>query len=219
MRLKEKNIVIIDYQMGNLFSIKNALLTLGFDPKISADKDLIYNAEALILPGVGAYGDAMANLIKLDLVNPILDHIKNEKLFMGICLGMQLLFNESQEFGYHKGLGVIEGSVKKFINTSKKIIVPQIGWNQITEPPLVEWEYTPLKNIPNKSYMYFVHSYYVVPSNASCILSNSNYEDIEYCSAISYRNIFATQFHPEKSGALGINIYSEFLNPLTIKYE
>ena len=192
---------------------------MGWNPIISSDKDQIRNAEALILPGVGAFGNAMANLSKMDLINPILDHIQSGKPFMGICLGMQLLFTESSEFGNHKGLGIIEGSVAKFFNPSREITIPQIGWNQIKEPNNVDWNNSPLKNISDNSFMYFVHSYYAIPSNINQILTLTNYEEIEYCSAVNFKNIFATQFHPEKSGALGVSIYSEFLKPLNLLYD
>lgn len=217
MNKKSNRIVIIDYKLGNLFSIKNALLSLGWEPQISNDKRLVTNAEVIILPGVGAFGDAMANLRKLDLVNPILDYVQSGKLFMGICLGMQLLFTESSEFGNHKGLGIIEGAVVKFQHALKKIIVPQIGWNQILQPAHNGWNNSPLRNTPDHTYMYFVHSYYTIPSNKDQILTLTDYEGIEYCSAVNNKNIFATQFHPEKSGGLGVSIYSEFLKPLTLK--
>jgi glutamine amidotransferase len=217
--LRNKKIVIIDYQLGNLYSVKNALLSLGWNPIISSDKDQIRNAEALILPGVGAFGNAMANLSKMDLINPILDHIQSGKPFMGICLGMQLLFTESSEFGNHKGLGIIEGSVAKLFNPSREITIPQIGWNQIKKPNNVDWNNSPLKNISDNSFMYFVHSYYAIPSNINQILTLTNYEEIEYCSAVNFKNIFATQFHPEKSGALGVSIYFEFLKPLNLRYD
>lgn len=217
--MRNKKIVIIDYQLGNLYSVKNALLSLGWNPIISSDKDQIRNAEALILPGVGAFGNAMANLSKMDLINPILDHIQSGKPFMGICLGMQLLFTESSEFGNHKGLGIIEGSVAKLFNPSREITIPQIGWNQIKKPNNVDWNNSPLKNISDNSFMYFVHSYYAIPSNINQILTLTNYEEIEYCSAVNFKNIFATQFHPEKSGALGVSIYFEFLKPLNLRYD
>ena len=217
--MRNKKIVIIDYQLGNLYSVKNALLSLGWNPIISSDKDQIRNAEALILPGVGAFGNAMANLSKMDLINPILDHIQSGKPFMGICLGMQLLFTESSEFGNHKGLGIIEGSVAKLFNPSREITIPQIGWNQIKKPNNVDWNNSPLKNISDNSFMYFVHSYYAIPSNINQIQTLTNYEEIEYCSAVNFKNIFATQFHPEKSGALGVSIYFEFLKPLNLRYD
>lgn len=216
MRFKKNRIAIIDYNLGNLFSIKNALISLGWNPEITADKECIRNAEVIILPGVGAFAHAMSNLTNLNLVDPILDHIRSGKPFMGICLGMQLLLSESSEFGYHQGLGIIEGSVKKFEASNRKIIVPQIGWNKITQPSEGKWKNTPLKNVSDHAFMYFVHSYYALPTNQEVVLSISQYEGIEYCSSVLYKNIFATQFHPETSGQTGVDIYSDFLKHMNI---
>jgi glutamine amidotransferase len=116
-------------------------------------------------------------------------------------------------------LGIIEGSVAKLFNPSREITIPQIGWNQIKKPNNVDWNNSPLKNISDNSFMYFVHSYYAIPSNINQILTLTNYEEIEYCSAVNFKNIFATQFHPEKSGALGVSIYFEFLKPLNLRYD
>ena len=134
---------------------------------------------------------------------------------MGICLGMQLLMTQSEEFGIHEGLDIIKGSVIKFpINSKDKTIkVPQVGWNNIIKPSFARenyWDSSPLKDIDSGEFMYFVHSYYVIPANKETILSITNYENTEYCSSILYKNIFACQFHPEKSGEKGIEIYRKF---------
>lgn len=212
MNSRKKEVVIIDYQLGNLFSVKQACDTVGIIAKISSKREDILNADALILPGVGAFIQAMNNLKKLDLLNPIIDIVKNEgKALFGICLGQQLLFTESEEFGAGKGLDIISGVIKRLPEKfdGEKIKVPHIAWNKIYSYSH-NWENTPLNELENKDFMYFIHSYYVKPSNISCILTNTNYNGIEFCSSVLEKNIFATQFHPEKSGDKGISIYKNW---------
>jgi len=207
-----KKVVIIDFQLGNLFSVHQACLNFRIDAVISSDKSIVLNADAIILPGVGAFGDAMNSLIKLDLVKPIQDFVSGGKPFMGVCLGLQLLFTESEEFGSHKGLNIIKGTVKKFPafdSDHLKIRVPQIAWNQISQKKT--WSRTPLKGIREEEYMYFVHSYYVCPENTDDTLAETTYGGLQYCSAVSKNNIFATQFHPEKSAAEGLKIYKNWI--------
>lgn len=209
---KKIKVAIIDYQMGNLFSVEQACQYVGLDAYITLDKKIIMESDAAILPGVGAFGQAMENLKRLDLVEPIKDFIKMKKPFMGICLGLQLLFTESEEFGNHKGLDLINGNVVKFPNknnSGKLIKIPQIGWNQIY--PLngneKKWGSSPLNNIRPGEFMFFVHSFYVSPVHQEDILSITSYEGFEYCSSIARENIFAFQFHPEKSAIEGLKIY------------
>ena len=149
----------------------------------------------------------MINLKNQNLIVAIKDFINTGKPFMGICLGFQLLFSFSEEFGIHKGLNIIKGDVKKFDNLTKK--VPQIGWNKIYKLNK-DWGDSPLKKTLNNEYMYFVHSYYVRPYDKDLILTNTNYSGLEYCSSIQKGNIFATQFHPEKSGVKGLEIYKNW---------
>lgn len=205
-------IAIIDYQLSNLFSVKHAFDYLKIDSQITSDKTIISNSDAAILPGVGAFGDAMKNLQSLGLVDLIKDFISSGRPFMGVCLGMQLLFSQSEEFGIHQGLNLIKGKVKKFASNDKKIKVPQIGWNQIFQTDKNIWNNSPFKKISSGEFMYFVHSFYVIPENKNVILSETTYENIKYCSALLTNNIFATQFHPEKSGVEGIKIYKSWLN-------
>jgi glutamine amidotransferase len=206
-------VAIIDYEMCNLFSVHHTCLHVGLDAHITSDISLILESDGVILPGVGAFGDAMENLKRLDLISPIKDFISSGKPFMGICLGMQLLMSESEEFGNFKGLGIINGPVVKFPSKGhrgNKIKVPQVGWNTIYCPREENsrvWEDTPLKNIRNGEFMYFVHSFYVVPSDDSVIMSYTRYEETEFCSSMIYKNIAAFQFHPEKSAGEGIRIY------------
>lgn len=204
-------VAIIDYQLSNLFSVKHAFDYLKVDSEITSDKSVISTSDAAILPGVGAFGDAMNNLKRFDLIDTIKEFIASNKPFMGVCLGMQLLFSESEEFGNHQGLNITKGKVIKFASKDQKIKVPQIGWNQILKLNKT-WDNSPLKNIKNGEFMYFVHSYYVVPEDRSIILSETTYEGIRYCSGLLKSNIFATQFHPEKSGPAGIKIYRDWIS-------
>lgn len=208
-------IVIVDYQLGNLFSVQQACLYLGYDAFISSDAKSIIDADAIILPGVGAFADAMSNMQKLDLIIPVKEFITSKKPFMGICLGLQLLFSESEEFGLHKGLDVIEGVVKKFpkINTDGELLkVPQISWNTILPGNKIDWTNSPLSCCSPGDYMYFVHSFYTQPDSDKFVLSSTEYGGYNYCSAILQDNVFACQFHPEKSGLHGIKIYQNWLN-------
>lgn len=208
--MKSNNVIIIDYGLGNLFSINQALLKIGITSIITSNKKLISAADFLILPGVGAFGDAMYQLNKLDLIAPIIQHSEMNKPLLGICLGMQLLLTESEEFGKHKGMGIINGYVRKFPSEfdSKKIRVPQIGWNSVYCGTDQKWHGTPLMNIKQNESMYFVHSYYAMPDNKSEIMSLTNYEGFEYCSSVKKQNTYGFQFHPEKSSQKGLTIYS-----------
>jgi len=206
-------IIILDYNLGNLFSVQHACTSLGLDASISQDPKEISNADALILPGVGAFAEAMENLKKLELIEPLKKHVNDGKPFLGICLGLQLLFDKSEEFGYTKGLGLIPGKVLKFPSElkGKKLIVPQIGWNQlIPKDDQIDFSGTALENLKDKEYAYFVHSYYVKPDSLEDVLSFTNYEGYKYCSSIEKNNILATQFHPEKSGEEGLKIYKHW---------
>ncbi|MCX5855348.1 MAG: imidazole glycerol phosphate synthase subunit HisH [Deltaproteobacteria bacterium] len=203
-----KTVAIVDYGMCNLFSVHHACCSVGLNAIITSDKKQLLCAGAMILPGVGAFGEAMVNLRILDLIEPIKDFIASGRKFMGICLGMQLLLSESEEFGRHKGLNVIEGTVKKFQgHTDIRIKVPQIGWNQIFPASEDSWTASPLRGLKSGEFMYFIHSYYVEPSDIKVVLSHTKYHSTEYCSSLLRNNVFAAQYHPEKSGMKGLNIY------------
>lgn len=211
----QKKVAILDYGMGNLFSVKLACESVGISTHLTSDKNEIAKMDGLILPGVGAFADAMETLTKLDLLSPIRDFIHSKKPFMGICLGMQLLFTDSEEFGLTPGIGVLPGHVVRFLpKKNVKIRVPQVQWNQIHCPSDKKWQGSPLESLQNGSYMYFIHSYYVVPSRAEDILSQTEYEGTTYCSSVLSDNIFAVQFHPEKSATGGLSIYSKFQQSL-----
>lgn len=207
----KKNVIIIDYQLGNLFSVKQACDTVGLDAKISSDREEILHADALILPGVGAFIEAMNNLKKFGLDTAIQEKVKGGTPIFGICLGQQLLFTESEEFGAGKGLDLISGVIKRFPEKfeDRRIKVPHIAWNTIYKS-VQEWNTSSLSELVENDFMYFIHSYYVKPNDDSCILTKTNYDGIEFCSSILKNNIFATQFHPEKSAAKGISIYKNW---------
>lgn len=205
------DVAIIDYNMSNLYSVQSACNKIGLSSVVTSDKDQILNADSAILPGVGAFGEAMTHIKKSGLDKIILDFIETGKPFIGICLGLQLLFNSSDEFGSNQGLEIIRGQVKKFDYNnegSKKYPIPQVGWNRITEVD-ESWKSSLLCNSKSGDFMYFVHSYYVEPIEKSVILASTDYGGKQYCSAIKKENIFATQFHPEKSGIVGLKIYEE----------
>ena len=204
-------IASIDYQMGNLFSVANACEYVGLDPVLTWDKNLISEAEGIILPGVGAYAKAMEQLNRLDLIDTIKTVIeKQEQPFLGICLGMQLLFSHSEEFVNTPGLDIIKGTVTKFrVNESTEPIrVPQIGWNTIQKNK----ESPVLNGIGDGDFMYFVHSFYCTPSNRDDILTSTTYGSITFCSSVMKNNLIATQFHPEKSSEKGILFYQNWAN-------
>lgn len=210
--MEQKKVTIIDYNLGNLYSVRQACDVVGINAVVSSNVSHVENADALILPGVGAFIEAMTNLESLGLTNAILEAAAQKRPLFGICLGLQLLFSASEEFGAGKGLGLIPGMVKKFQSgddRTHKMRVPQIGWNTISQV-LIEWGQTPLRGIKNQEHMYFVHSYFVSPENDDCILSKTVYDGTEYCSSVICENIFATQFHPEKSAEKGLSIYKNW---------
>jgi imidazole glycerol-phosphate synthase subunit HisH len=197
-------IAIIDYQMGNLRSVQKALERVGHAAVITSDPAEVGRAEKVILPGVGAFEDAIAELRRRDLVGPIKDAIAADKPFLGICLGLQLLFDVSYENGTHEGLGILPGEVLRF-KVPAELKVPHMGWNtlEIRRPaPLLE-------GIAEGSHVYFVHSYYVKPRDAAVIAVETDYGG-PFCSMIWRGNLFATQFHPEKSQADGMRILQNF---------
>jgi glutamine amidotransferase len=207
-----KKVVIVDYGLGNLYSIEQACIHVGYKPLVSGNKDDIISADRLILPGVGAFGVAMQSLNDTGLLQPIKEYAQSGRPLMGICLGMQLLFDSSQEFGHHDGLGLIEGTVVRFPSevNGKKLRIPNIGWHKVYSPS--SWDNTPLTEVDQASnHMYFIHSYYAQPKNPENILALSKYDGFEYTSAAVKNNIWGFQFHPEKSGEEGLSIYKNFL--------
>jgi len=203
-----KKIGIIDYNMGNLASVKNALFKINADAKVEKDPEKIFEYDSLILPGVGAFGDAMISLESTGMDKAILEYAKSGKNILGICLGLQLLFESSEEFGDHKGLSLIEGSVKRFDFTDyeNKLKVPHMGWNK-----LFTQQNSPLfKNMSEEFYLYFVHSFHVVTDEKFTI--GKTHYNYDFVSAVNKDNIFGLQPHPEKSHENGIKILENFIN-------
>ena len=197
-------IAIVDYGMGNLRSVEKALAKVGADARIVSSARAIEDAEAVVLPGVGAFRDCVKNLDELKLREAIIKSIRSGKPFLGICLGLQVLFTESQEFGRCNGFDVFKGKVVRFPE-GNVLKVPHMGWNNIkiiNKAPV-------LKDIPDGTSFYFVHSYYVVPEDSSIIATTTGY-GIEYTSMVWKDNVFATQFHPEKSQAMGLKLLNSF---------
>jgi glutamine amidotransferase len=197
-------IVIVDYGMGNLRSVQKALERIGYAAGISGRSEDVAAADKLILPGVGAFRDAIARLREVGLVRPILDHLHSGKPFFGICLGLQMLFSRSHEDGVWEGLGYFEGDVVRF-PTRAGLKVPHMGWNQVQR----ERTAPPCEGLAPGSSVYFVHSYYVVPADPGIVALRTDYGG-PFVSAVWRDNVFATQFHPEKSQRVGLEMLRRF---------
>lgn len=202
-------ITVIDYGMGNLRSVQKGFERVGFAARVTADPREVEKADRLVLPGVGAFRDCMANLRAGGFVEPILAHVAAGRPFLGICLGLQLLFTESEEFGRHEGLDIIPGRVVRFPaglrEGGEELKVPHMGWNQISirrPAPL-------FRGIADGSAVYFVHSYYVDPADPAVAAAETEY-GLSFCSAVWQDNIMAVQFHPEKSQQVGLQILKNF---------
>ncbi len=207
---------IVDYGLGNLFSVRQACEGAGLDPRITSSREEILDADLVMLPGVGAFGDAMDSLRRLGLIGAIREVAGSGTPLVGICLGLQLLMTESEEFGVHPGLGIVAGRVVPFERPqgpAGALKVPQVGWNAIARAatkragPADAWEGSPLDGLRDGEYMYFVHSLYAVPDDPSTVLSLSRYGDVEFCSSLRLGSVFAFQFHPERSGPQGLAVY------------
>lgn len=212
-------IIVIDYGMGNLHSVRKALEVAGARVKVSSGPADIEKAEKIVFPGVGAFGEAMKELGRRKLAGPIKDSISAGKPFLGLCLGLQLLFEKSEEAPGIKGLGVLKGDVRRFRWAScvgrracERLKVPHMGWNVIKRSTQYAVRNTQLlKDVPNGSYMYFVHSYYAVPADKKDILVTTDY-GMDFTSGVARDNIYALQFHPEKSQEMGLRILRNFVN-------
>ncbi|MDD4878958.1 MAG: imidazole glycerol phosphate synthase subunit HisH [Candidatus Omnitrophica bacterium] len=197
-------IVVVDYGMGNLRSVSKALEKAGARVKVSSIPRDISRADKLVVPGVGAFKDAMAELKSRRLIEPIKEFTGKGKPFLGLCLGLQLIFSKSEEGGISKGLGLLKGKVVKF--RSKRLKIPHMGWNQLD----IKGNCPLLKGIPEGSYFYFVHSYYAAPADKRCVAAWTGY-GVKFPSVVCSGNIYATQFHPEKSQELGLKILRNFV--------
>lgn len=197
-------IAIVDYGMGNLRSVQKGFERVGYPAVVTSDPAVLREASRVVLPGVGAFEDAIAELHRRQLVAPLIEAIQAGKPFLGICLGLQLLFEESYENGRHRGLGLLRGKVVRF-DLPQGYSVPHMGWNQlnIVRPcPLLD-------GLQSGVFMYFVHSYYVVPEDAEVVAATTDYPE-PFCSMVWHKNIAATQFHPEKSQADGLRVLKNF---------
>lgn len=203
-------VIIVDFNLGNLYSVKKACEVCNIKARISSHKSDIEKAEALILPGVGAFGEAMSNLSKLNLVDSIKDFVNTGRPLFGICIGLQLLFSESSEFGITKGLNLINGIVERISFEKqefyKNFRIPFIGWNKIE----FKKKSSLFDHINDGDYFYYVHSYCARLDISSDLIASSIYGDQQVTAAIERNNIFATQFHPEKSGKYGLQIYKNW---------
>lgn len=215
--MSQPSIVIVDYGLGNLFSVRTALERVGASgPIVSNQKTAIERADRLILPGVGAFGDGMSNLRELGLVDTIKGYASSGRPVLGVCLGMQLIMSESEEFGHHDGLDLLPGKVRLLQpGPDHRLKIPHIGWNSLhaangNTGARQQWEESILSGVPNGSFMYFVHSYVVAPDDPSVAVSLTRYGDTEYCSVFQCGNIAGAQFHPELSGEVGLRIYRNF---------
>ena len=196
-------ITIIDYGAGNLRSVVNAISRLGYEAKVVNSPDEVLSARAVILPGVGAAADTMANLQKTGLDSAVKRYIAEGRPFLGVCIGMQVLFSGTEEGGWHECLGVIPGSVRRFAPGLK---IPHMGWNQVKQKvahPIFE-------GVSDEANFYFVHSYYVEPEDGSLVAGQTEY-GVPFCSVVAKDSLVATQFHPEKSGEVGLKIYDNFI--------
>lgn len=216
----KKFIAIVDYGMGNLRSVQKGFEKVGQNVVVTNEPRAVLDSDGVVLPGVGAFSDCMKNLKKGALIDSVIKSIEMGKPYLGICLGLQILFSESEEFGISNGLNIIKGKVKRFPDGMREPVpslpsgvsiepsvlkVPHMGWNRITierKPPILE-------DIPGGSYFYFIHSYYVVPEDKDVIATTTDY-GITFTSMIWKDNIMATQFHPEKSQELGLKILKRF---------
>jgi glutamine amidotransferase len=203
-------IAVVDYGMGNLRSVAKALEAVGLDPVVTDRPRKIADARAVVLPGVGAFGDCMKNLRERGLIGPVLAAIRSGKPYLGLCLGLQILFDESEEFGRRKGLGLIPGRVVRFRDDlpdggGGTLKVPHMGWNAVAPKRGAAL----FKGVPKNSHFYFVHSYYAVCDDPAHVLATSEY-GTRFTVAVRRDNIVACQFHPEKSQALGLRLLANF---------
>jgi glutamine amidotransferase len=207
MRQHERTIAIVDYGMGNLRSVEKGLARTGVATRVTSDPGEIRGARGVVLPGVGAFGACMENLRARGLDDTIRDVVASGKPFLGICLGLQLLFEESEEFGPVRGLGILPGKVVRFAGPDVDgLKIPQMGWNRLKiRRPVAE-----LAGLAPDPFVYFVHSYYVVPADPELTVASTEY-GIEFTSAVARANVFACQFHPEKSQAVGLAILENFV--------
>lgn len=211
-------VAIVDYGLGNLCSVQLACERVRLEAEITNDPSRIEAADGVILPGVGAFKDAMDELQRTGAADAIMHAVAAGKGFFGICLGFQLLMTESFEFGRHAGLGLVQGRVvpvEARNAAGERLKVPHVGWARVEAPAQRGWVGTLCDGVPDGAFMYFVHSYHVVVTEPSGVLAMTQYGDLRFCSAFVARNVFACQFHPERSGPDGLRMYANFARLLT----
>lgn len=207
-------IAVVDYEMGNLHSVSKALEKAGARVTITHSPSIIRGAQGLVLPGVGAFGEAVKRLQRLKLMAPILQFLTQEKPFFGICLGLQLLFERSEESPHERGLGVFGGSVIKFrAGKNRKLKIPHMGWNTLFPGPANETAI--LRGVKKDHSFYFVHSYYPAPKDKAVIATQTSYGR-DFCSSIAVNHVFASQFHPEKSSENGLRLLRNFAHQVAL---
>lgn len=218
--MNHRKVTVVDFGMGNLFSIERAIHQVGGDANITGEFSKIASADRLVLPGVGAFGSAMHRLKETGIEDAVKEFVQTGRPLLGICLGMQLLLSESYEFGHHRGLGLIDGKVVRFKDpepNGSHFKIPQIGWAEIEFPASEKkltnrmWDDTILAGIHPSRFFYFVHSYICLPDNAKNVLAESVYGQDRFCSVVYKDNIYGCQFHPEKSDTDGLHIYHNLL--------
>jgi glutamine amidotransferase len=200
----QPDIVLVDYGAGNMRSVQRALEAVGQQPLVSSDPRDLEHAQGIVLPGVGSAQDAMRALARLDLIGSLQQYAASGRPFLGVCVGQQLLFDGSEEGGGVECLRILPGTVRRFTGDGG-LKVPQIGWNTVT----LRYDHPLLDGIPNNTYFYFVHSYYVDPAEREMTLGETEY-GIEFASLVASENVVATQFHPEKSADMGLRLYANF---------
>ena len=211
----EPRVIVIDYGLGNLFSVVRALHAVGAAATITSSAEAVRRAERLILPGVGAFGEGMQRLQSGGLIDPLLQALQSGRRLLGICLGMQLLFSESEEFGSYEGLGLIEGRVTRLHETDvagRRIKVPHVGWSGLNpSPPDERWGSSILRGLTQGDMTYFVHSFAASPAQDADSIAQMSYGGRDYCAVVQRGNIIGCQFHPEKSGEIGLQILRNFV--------
>ena len=211
--MKAPEVAIVDHDHGNLLSVLRACEHVGLDAAITAEPRAIREARAVILPGVGAFGEAMRVLRERELLSQLREVVDAGKPVIGICLGFQLLFTESEEFGRHRGLDLLPGRVVRLDSTGpltagdRRLKIPQIGWNEI-DHEAASSQVGLLSGVPSGSEAYFLHSFYVQPSDLAVVVATTTYGGLRYCSVARRDNVMGCQFHPERSGAIGLRMYS-----------
>ena len=209
-----KSIVVIDYGIGNILSVVRAFEHHNVHVKVTDSPSDIVNARSLVLPGVGAFGDGMQGLREKRLIEPILEYCLKERPFLGICLGMQMMMDSSEEFNYNAGLGIISGTVKKIQGSGSDGTphkIPHIGWNELIPPHDTLWDRTILDGLAPGTAMYFVHSFTPVPNDPDNRLSDCSYDGLVISAVIRKGNLYGCQFHPEKSGKAGLHLIKNFI--------